>query len=156
MNKLILSIAVVASGVASAKGFQKPGDMALALFNAYVPKIEKTNPGQIVDGVQAVSGDIDGDGLDDAIVSFVLLEKAGGNAVVGGGKAIYLQKHGGMKVVGQFPEEPCGMRVDKIIDGKIKVQGFECMAPYMKLEWEQDWVFKNGKVRPAGDRRPAK
>lgn len=155
---LVCLVPLLSSPVlAKAKEFQSPADKALALFNAYVPKIEKAHPGQIVDGIQTVSGDLDGDGYEDVIVSFVTVEKGGGNAFTGGGKAIYLQKLGGvMKVVGKFPDEPCGMHVEKIVDGKIRVQGIECMAPYMKVEWEQDWVFKKGKVVPFGERKPTK
>ena len=157
MKGLWLFAFVSTVGFAKGKEFRTPADKALALFNAYVPKIEKKHPGQIVDGVQTVSGDLNGDGHDDVIVSFVMLEKSGGNAIVGGGKAIYLQKKDGvMKVVGEFPDEPCGMRVEKIVDGKIKVQGVECMAPYMKVEWEQDWVFKKGRVVPDGEKKVVK
>lgn len=150
----LLLIVMPSAGLAKGKEFRTPADKALALFNAYLPKIEKRHPGEVVDGVQTVSGDLDGDGYDDVIVSFVMLQKSGGNAIVGGGKAIYLQKKGGvMKVVGEFPDEPCGMHVEKIVDGKIHVQGLECMAPYMKVEWEQDWVWKKGKVVPFGEKK---
>src|ERR1700742_4851084 len=58
-----------------------PGGESLRLFNIYRPIIERINKA-IVDDPVVLVGDINGDGKEDCIISFIMTSKDGGNAII--------------------------------------------------------------------------
>ncbi|WP_067139002.1 hypothetical protein [Oceanivirga salmonicida] len=71
------------------------------LFDQYAPKIKKINDAEI-GSTEIFVGDLNNDGLDDAIVFFVLNPAGGGNLIVSTEMAVYLNKGNKMKVVAGY------------------------------------------------------
>src|SRR5690349_22569200 len=101
--KLIFLVLIIIPFMGLAQQKFSPSNEALALFNKYKPVIEKKN-NAIVDEPNVITGDINGDGKEDCIVCFVMTSRSGGNAIIGQGSAIYLNKGTQMKVAGEFPQ----------------------------------------------------
>jgi len=129
MLKLFL-ILIFLPFVMVVKGQQtfSPTKEALKLFNSYKPTIEKSNDA-IVDEPHAITGDLNGDGKEDCIISFVMTPKSGGNIIVGRDAAIYINKGNRMKVIGSFNLDIC-YKVEKIANLIIYVNEYECSPPY--------------------------
>jgi hypothetical protein len=123
-----------------------PKEASLKLFNKYKPVIEKKNDA-VVDNAVAITGDINGDGKEDCIVSFVLVGKDGGNALLGDGSAIYLNTGVGMKVAGAFPEFKFCFYLDHIRDKMIFAKEYECAPPYNKIIRDRKFKYVNGKIK---------
>lgn len=94
--------------------------LAQAKFDAYLPKIEKTNNAGL-DGREAYTGDFTGDGLEDVAIYFVLTPKEGGNAIVGQGLTLYQNTGNDVKVIAGFePDYMFSFR--RIENGKIYIE----------------------------------
>ena len=122
-----------------------PKEESLKLFNKYKPVIEKRYDA-IVNASDPVSGDINGDGKEDCIISFLMYAKDGGNAHTGSGSAIYLNTGTGMKVVGAFPECPFCYYLDHIQDLVIYGKEYECAPPYNKIIRDRKFKYVAGKI----------
>ena len=123
-----------------------PKEESLKLFNKYKPVIEKKNDA-VVDNPVAIAGDINGDGKEDCIVSFVLVSKDGGNALLGDGSAIYLNTGIGMKVVGAFPEFNFCYYLDHIHDQVIFGKEYKCAPPYNNIIRVRKFAYVHGKIK---------
>ncbi|OQP59430.1 hypothetical protein A3860_37885 [Niastella vici] len=119
---------------------------ALKLFNKYKPVIEKKN-NAVVDNPIAIVGDINGDGKEDCIVSFVMTSKNGGNAIVGHESAIYLNSGTRMKVTGAFPAFNFCYTLDHIQDQVIFGKEYECAPPYKNILRERKFAYVNAKIQ---------
>jgi hypothetical protein len=122
-----------------------PKAASLKLFDRYKPVIAEKN-NAIVDNPVAITGDINNDGKEDCIVSFVLYSKDGGNAITGHGSAIYLNTGTAMKVVGAFPEFHFCYVLDGIQNQVIYGREYECTPPYMKAIRKRKFAYVDGKV----------
>lgn len=71
------------------------------LFKQYAPKIEKSNDA-LIDTKIILTGDLNYDGQDDALVWFLLTPASGGNMIVDTQMAIYLNCGSGMEVVAGY------------------------------------------------------
>jgi hypothetical protein len=100
-----------------------------------------------VDEPVVLTGDINGDGKDDCIISFVITSKTGGNLIIGHETAVYLNTGKGMKVAGAFPKFDFCYGVDHIKDQIIYIRQYECAPPYSKFIRDRRLVFKGGKIR---------
>lgn len=125
-----------------------PKEESLKLFNKYKPVIERKQDA-VVDNAVAITGDINGDGKEDCIVSFVLVGKDGGNALLGDGFAIYLNTGTHMKVVGAFPDYKYCFYLDHIRDQVIYGKEYECAPPYNHIIRERKFAYVNGKIKEA-------
>lgn len=123
-----------------------PRSASLKLFYKYKPVIEKKNDA-IVDNTVAITGDINGDGKEDCIVSFVLVGKDGGNALLGDGSAIYINTGTGMKVTGAFPAVDFCYYLDHIQDQIIFAKEYECAPPYNNIIRVRKFSYVNGKIK---------
>lgn len=100
---------------------------ALELFDAYSPKIEKTQK-LIIQYRRSITGDLNNDGLTDIIIEFGLGEK-GTNGIILKQAAIYINDKGTMKVIAGFEPDFC-MNILSIENGIISVQQLEsCILP---------------------------
>ena len=125
---------------------QKPYDPATEarkLFETYRPKLEQAEQA-VVEGPSAFTGDLNGDGLTDCILYFVLTPAGGGNAVIGRKAAVYLNTGKGMKVDGAFPDLKYCFGIDKIAGGVIYVDSYACEPPYNTREgiYRYRWTAK--------------
>ena len=141
----ITNILMLSPQVLAQKNFF-PKAESLKLFNKYAPVIEKEYKG-ILDEPNIIVGDINGDGLYDCIIDFVLTPKEGGNIIVAHGAAIYINTGLEMKVVGAFPEGNFCYNIDYIRDQVIYVKEHECAPPYSKIIKQRKFRYLNGKVR---------
>ena len=123
-----------------------PKSASLELFNKYKPVIVKKHEA-IVDTPDAITGDINGDGKEDCIVSFVMTSKNGGNALIGHGSAIYLNTGVSMKVVGAFPEFKFCYSLDHIRDQVIYGKEYECAPPYNNIIRDRKFKYMDGKIK---------
>ena len=123
-----------------------PKEEALKLFNKYKPVTEKKNDA-VVDNAVAITGDINGDGKADCIVSFIMYSQDGGNAHIGSGSAIYLNTGVRMKVVGAFPEFNFCYYLDHIHDQVIFGKEYECASPYNNIIRDRKFKYVNGKIK---------
>lgn len=119
---------------------------ALALFNKYKPVIESKNKA-IVDEPTVITGDINGDGKEDCIVSFVMTSRDGGNAIIGRESAVYLNMGTRMKVAGAFPRLSFCYVPDYIKDQAIYAKEYECKPPYNAIIKERKFVYSKGKIK---------
>ena len=133
----------------------KPVDEAKALFKAFIPKIEASNPEETIQMGNAIAGDLNGDGKQDVIISFVGTPKEGGNAVLSSGHAVYLQKNAKMRVAGELKLD-CGARIDRITKGKIVVTYTDCSPPYLEEKFTQEFAWKDGKATPTSEKHKIK
>jgi hypothetical protein len=96
-----------------------PQQEAMVLFNKYKPVIENKN-NAIVDNPTPVSGDINGDGKDDCIISYVLIAKDGGNAIINGKVVVYLLTDDNRHITDEK-----GQQKKVLVDGKkLIIKGF--------------------------------
>ncbi|SEP42430.1 hypothetical protein SAMN05660816_05998 [Niastella yeongjuensis] len=123
-----------------------PKEESLKLFNKYKPVIERKNEA-IVDTPDVITGDINSDGREDCIVSFVMTSKSGGNAQIGHGSAIYLNTGINMKVVGVFPEFNFCYYLDHIHDQIIWGKEYECAPPYNKIIRNRKFTYVKGQIK---------
>lgn len=144
--RLSFLVIIMLPYMALAQQHFSPKEESLKLFNKYKPVIEKKNDA-VVDNAVAITGDINGDGKEDCIVSFVLVGKDGGNALLGDGSAIYLNTDVGMKVVGAFPECKFCFYLDHIHDQIIFAKEYECAPPYNKIIRDRKFTYVNGKIK---------
>lgn len=123
-----------------------PAGRSLELFRQYQPVIEKTNEA-IVQEPLAVTGDINGDSLEDCIVFFVLTPRTGGNIVVDRQAAVYLNTGSTMKVAGAFPDLHYCYVVDRIAGQLIYIKEYRCRPPYDEYVAEHRLAWRKGKIR---------
>ncbi len=123
-----------------------PKKEALILFNKYRPVIERKN-NAVVQNPIAIAGDINGDGKEDCIISFVMTSKDGGNAIIGHESAIYLNTGTSVKVAGAFPQFNFCYTLDHIKDQVIFGKEYECMPPYNTVLGERKFAYAGGKIR---------
>jgi len=143
----IISLALIVSPTLThAQTSFSPAQKALAHFNKYKHIIEKKNR-SIVENPKIAVGDIDGDGKDDCIISFIMTSKDGGNAIIGTGAAIYLNTGTDMKVVGAFPHFKFCFYPDHIRNQVIYAKEYECSPPYMHIIRERKFIYKEGEIR---------
>ncbi len=144
--RLFLLVIIATPFIGLAQQHFSPKEESLKLFNEYKPVIERKDDA-VVDNPVAITGDINGDGKEDCIVSFVLVGKDGGNAVLGGGHAIYLNTGTRMKVAGSFPEFKYCFYLDHIRDQVIYGKEYECAPPYNTIIRERKFAYINGKIK---------
>ena len=123
-----------------------PKEVSLKLFNKYKLVIEKKHEA-IVDTPNAITGDINGDGKEDCIVSFVMTSQSGGNALIGSGSAIYLNTGVNMKVAGAFPTFNFCFNLDRIHDQVIYGKEYECTPPYNNIIRDRKFKYVGGKIK---------
>lgn len=128
-----------------AQSGSSPAADALRQFNAYKPVIERTQKAR-VDEPHPITGDINGDGLADCIVFFVLTPLTGGNAIIGRQAAVYLNTGKGVKVAGQFPELDFCYSVNKIVSGVIYLDDYRCAPPYNEQIGTRKYRWQSGKL----------
>ena len=143
--KLTTLVMVMCPGLMPFQQKFSPRKEALALFNKYKPVIERRN-NAIVDNPAAIVGDINGDGKDDCIVSFVMTSRNGGNAIIGHESAIYLNTGKRMKVAGAFPSYTFCFKLNHIKDQVIYAKEYECKPPYKEVLRERKFAYRDGKV----------
>jgi hypothetical protein len=144
--RLILLVIISVPYISLAQQHFSPKEISLKLFNKYKPVIERKNEA-IVDTPDAITGDINGDGREDCIVSFVMTSKNGGNALIGHGSAIYLNTGASMKIVGAFPEFKFCYYLDHIQDQVIFGKEYDCAPPYNNIIRERKFAFVDGKIK---------
>ena len=115
------------------------------MFNKYKATIEKTNGG-IVDEPKVITGDINGDNLEDCIIYFVMTPKEGGNLIIDEEAAIYLNTGKNMKVVGAFPKFDFCYSVDRIRNHIIYLKEYKCEPPYNEIIGERQVEYNKGTV----------
>lgn len=141
----LLLVIAIPSLVLAQHGFSVKEE-ALKLFNKYKPVIEKKN-NAVVENPRIISGDINGDGKEDCIVSFVMTSRNSGNAIVGHESAIYLNSGIRMKVVGAFPAFNFCYTLDHIQDQVIFGKEYECKPPYSNVLRERKFTYVDGKIQ---------
>lgn len=146
MQKLLLATLVLSLPLAGApQANYDPAKESLKLFNKYKPRIEKTN-NAIVDEPKVFVSDLNGDGLPDCVVAFVMTSKNGGNIMVGSENVIYLNTGKGMKVAGSFPHFKYCYFIDSIKGGIIYTQHYVCAPPYNQIIGKGKLAYKKGKI----------
>lgn len=132
---------------ATAVGAQtvEPEAEAQRLFEKYRPTIEKKN-GAVVQPPTAVTGDINGDGLKDCLLHFVLTPKEGGNLIVDSQTAVYLNTGTGMKVAGAFPRVNFCYVPQRIEKGIIYADEYVCAPPYNEKKGVRKFRYVNNKI----------
>ena len=123
-----------------------PRQAAMVLFNKYKPVIENKN-NAIVDNPTPVSGDINGDGKEDCIISYVMTSKDGGNAIIGREAVIYLNMGKAMKVTGRFPVFKFCYNLEHIKEQVIYAKEYECQPPYNTQVRERKFRYAFGKIK---------
>jgi hypothetical protein len=144
--KLTTLVMVLWPGLTPFQQKFSPRKEALALFNKYQPVIERKN-NAIVDTPNAIVGDINGDGKEDCIVSFVMTSRDGGNAIIGHESIIYLNMGTGMKVAGAFPAYKFCYRIGHIKDQVIYAKEYECKPPYNTVLGEKKFNYTKGEIK---------
>ena len=145
MQKLLFTFFVLLPFIGIGQVKYDPAKEALRLFNKYKPKIEETN-NAIVDERKTFIGDLNGDGLPDCVVTFVMTSKDGGNMIAGSENVIYLNTGNGMKVSGAFPHFKYCFFVDDIKDGVIHIEKYKCAPPYAEVTGKARLIYRNGKI----------
>jgi len=111
----------------------------MKLFNAYKPVIEK-NGDIVVSNTHIITGDINGDGKEDCIVSFERYAKGAVNPV-SREYAIYLNMGSKMKVAGSFPPTRYCFVIDHIKDQVIYAVEHECVPIYASLKKQHRFIY---------------
>jgi hypothetical protein len=142
---VLLLVIAIPSVVLAQHGFSAKEE-ALKLFNKYKSVIEKKN-NAFVENPRIISGDINGDGKEDCIVSFVMTSRNSGNAIIGHESAIYLNSGIRMKVVGAFPAFNFCYTLDHIQDQIIFGKEYECKPPYNNVLRERKFAYVDGKIQ---------
>lgn len=97
------------------------------MFQAYRPNIEKAlPPGVILAQVTLHTGDLNSDGLEDAVVSFAQVSAKHPDLVFKREAAIYINDRGTMRIDGALPETSCNTKVTGIAAGKILTEQVSC------------------------------
>lgn len=149
MSLYCRSIFLVVLLFAVSNGFAQKRDRdteSLALFNKYKPVIEEKN-NAIVDNPTPIYGDINGDGKEDCIISYVLISKDGGNAIIGHEAAIYMNTGTAMKMTGNFPSFKFCYNLEYIKNQVIYAKEYECKPPYNTRVRERKFRYALGKVK---------
>ncbi len=141
---LILAFALSGSYPGWSQTTYNPADASKKLFEQYKPVIERKEQA-VVDEPKAITGDLNGDGLADCILYFVLTPKDGGNMIVDRQAAVYLNTGHGMKVAGAFPDLGCYV-VDRVAGGIIYVSMYECAPPYSTKTGSRRYRWNGGKL----------
>ena len=141
--KIMMLPLLLTAASAGAQTRYDPATEAQRLFESYRPTIARTEHA-VVDDPTAITGDLNGDGLTDCILYFVLTPEEGGNMIVGRKAAVYLNTGTGMKVDGAFPDLSYCFVVDKIASGVIYVNSYQCAPPYntKKGAYRYRWAGK--------------
>lgn len=146
LRALLLCFSVLLSGpTLQAQQARGPVAEALRQFEAYKPTIEAREDA-IVEGPEAISGDLNGDGLTDCLLHFILLPQGGGNAIIGRQTAVYLNNGTGMKVDGAFPELDVCYVPEAIEKGVIRMRIYECAPPYNTEKGVRYYRWKSRKL----------
>lgn len=124
MRWLTLVFCVIAFQVTQAQENQEATE-ALAMFEQYVPTIEKSQH-LTVQFRRAVVGDLNGDDVNDVIVEFGL-GKRHANTLLSKQAAIYISENGGPRVAGGFEPSWC-MHIEGIAQGHIKIAELKTCA----------------------------
>ena len=143
------SIFLVVLLFAVANGFAQKRDRdteVMALFNKYKQVIEEKN-NAIVDNPTPVYGDINGDGKEDCIISYIMTSKGGGNAIIGHDVVIYINTDTAIKMTGNFPSFKFCYNLEYIKDQVIYAKEYECKPPYNSVSRERKFRYVNGKIK---------
>ena len=140
---LVVLLFSVFTGVAQKRNHSKE---SLMLFNNYKEIIEKKN-NAIVDNPTSILGDINGDGQEDCIISYVMTSKAGGNAIVGHDAAIYVNTGTSMKMTGSFPSFNFCYTLHHIKNQVIYAIEYECQPPYNTVSQERKFSYEKGEIK---------
>lgn len=135
---LIISILLI-----HAKAFAQPApdDLALKLFQSYLPQIENSHS-LVVQYTRVVSGDLNYDGLEDVVVEFGLGAK-NSNGIILRQAAIYVNSGTTVKVVAGFEPDYCPS-IKKIQENTIIVEELEaCTLPWPKVVNTHKYRLKN-------------
>lgn len=122
-----------------------PRRNAVELFNKYKLVIEWKKE-VIVDNPTPIFGDINGDGKEDCIISYVMLSKNGGNAIVGKDAVIYLNTGKAMKMTGSFPSFNFCYTLHHIKNQVIYATEYECQPPYNTIVRERKFRYVEGEI----------
>lgn len=123
-----------------------PRQNAEELFNKYKQVIEWKKE-VIVDNTTPVFGDINGDGKEDCIISYVMTSKAGGNAIVGHDAAIYVNTGTSMKMTGSFPSFDFCYTLHHIKNQVIYATEYKCQPPYDTVSRERKFRYIEGEIK---------
>lgn len=146
LKRMLLSSAILSTTVAgNAQRIFDPAAEAKKQFEVYRPTIEQKEQAS-VDGAQAYTGDLNGDGLMDCILYFVLTPMGGGNAVVGRKAAVYLNTGSAMKVDGAFPDLSFCYGINRLAKGFIYLDEYECAPPYNHKAATHRYKWQSGKL----------
>ncbi len=128
LRRLAFFVIVIFIGFWSGANAQiSPKKQALKLFDEYSSKIEKNQEMKLIYR-RAIVGDLNKDGLNDAIVEFGLGAKEGMKTIQKEA-AIYINKGDKMKVIGEFAPSYCP-KVEAINDGIVTVKKLAtCINP---------------------------
>lgn len=131
VKKFLLPLIVLCAVPVFVKAQTKFDPVAAAkkMFEVERSKIEKAEKVLVNDPVEIV-GDLNGDGLKDCLLSYVLTARDGGNAVVGHKTAVYINTGKKMMADGNFPPLKFCYTVDKISGGIIRLKEYTCAPPY--------------------------
>lgn len=124
----------------------KPRKEAMDQFNKSKPVIEEKN-NAIVDNPTPICGDINGDGKEDCIISYVLISKDGGNAIIGHESVIYVHTGSTMKMTINFPFFKFCYTLQHIKKQVIYAKEYECKPPYNTRVRERKFKYVLGKVK---------
>lgn len=141
---LVVLLFVVSNGFAQKRDFN-PRKEALDEFERYIPFFGYND--DIVDNPTPIYGDINGDGAEDCIISYYLISKKGGNAIVGHVAAIYLNIDSSMKWADHFPLFIHCYTLEYIKDQVIYGKQYKCKPPYNTVVRERKFKFVKGKLR---------
>lgn len=153
MNLYCRSIFLVAMAlfISVPNGFAQKTDFnprkeAMDEFERSIPVFE-INDDNIIDSPTPIYGDINGDGTEDCIISYYLISKKGGNAIIGHLAAIYLNIDSSMKWADHFPLFRNCYNLEYIKDQVIYGKQYKCKPPYNTVVRERKFKFVKGKLR---------
>lgn len=110
-----------------ASGKMQTSLLAFRLFQGYRSRLAKAlGSGRQIADVEVHSGDLNNDGLSDAVVSFALTDKNLPAKVYRREAAIYQNNGENLKVIGAFPDTDCQNKVSGITGGKIVTERVTC------------------------------
>jgi hypothetical protein len=99
------------------------------MFQAFRPRIEQNlRPGVRLSEIEIHTGDLNGDGLDDAVVSFAQVSRKNPQLVLKREAALYLRTGTRMRVSGAWPETFCGTKITGIAGGQVLTRSVSCNA----------------------------
>lgn len=118
----------------------------LELFSKHKAVIESKN-NAIADNPTPVYGDINGDGKEDCIISYVMISKNGGNAIIGHEAAIYVNTGKAMEMTGTFPSFNFCYTLHYIKKQVIYAKEYECQPPYNAVSRERKFRYTRGEIK---------